>query len=633
MMIRRMLGLLAFGIFLTATAAEPAERPAELWRWYMHGITDDKATPVRLDAIPELAPLLDSKTRLDTPFKKSGEAAVKLMKPKEVTFPLLTDCKAVRGKKIRIFFWLKGFKVGYKDGWHAPNIVVIPRDRDGRSLYAYDSGFHTEGTYPWHCYYVDRFIPKETESLWLKLYTPNGVAHFTGIGWEPVGPENTYDANFEQDPHSGSLAPNVCYDQMPEHMTQGQGTKYPWEWLRGGKIGLIGQPDDVTTKAGFRDYYFNMAKKRPEHMNHAILYMGGMFRSGQEQKLLPPMEDGWLENFAQILMADQDPATGYWHDGKALSLGLTFHLCNMHFRRYELQRSDREDISSSLALVDYVPRAREMILQTLKQQSTWTAPDGVTRPAAWSRAAYRYTLKPDDSKDKCYLGSTWDAIYLLRLASRCVDDPALKAQVYDSVKNAMFYMLHKNVTDDGQWLSSDLDDHPSNPSYIVNIMQDVHYLERKIDPAMPTPEVSCRPSASGGTEFSGKVPAGADSIRIYIADSGIPAGKIDETSLAGVIQRTGHKFYEMDPFVGCDKTRHALNRRFGTSLELPPESDWRGKRYLPWKFRKLKLPLPFTTDNQPLTLPAKLDGKAVYISSCNWYGEESPLVPLSVSTP
>lgn len=626
MMIRRMLGLFAFGVLLSAAAAGPEERPAELWRWYMHGVTDDGASAVRLDTIPELAPLLDPKTRLDTPYKKSGEAAVKLLKPKEVTFPLLKDCEAIRGKTIRIFFWLKALKTGYKDGWHAPNIVVIPRDRDGRNLYAYDSGFHTEGTYPWHCYYVDRFIPKETASLWLKLYTPNGVAHFTGIGWQPVGPENTYADNYRQDPHSGSLAPNIYYDQMPEHMTRGMATKYRWEWLRGGKIGLVGQPDDITTKAGFRDYYFNMAKKRPEHMNHAILYLGSVFRTGQERKLLPPMDEGWLENFAEILMADQDPSTGYWHDGKALSLGLTFHLCNMHFRRYELQRSDRDDISSSLALVDYVPRAREMILQTLKQQSTWTAPDGVTRPAAWSRAAYRYTLTPDDSKDKCYLGSTWDAIYLLRLAARCVDDPALKAQVYDSVKNAMFYMLHKNVTDEGLWLSSDLDSHPTNPSYIVNIMQDVHYLERKIRPDMPAPEVTCRPSAQGGTEFAGKVPAGADSIRIYIADAATPPEKIDETSLAGIIQRTGHKFYEMDPFIGCDKVRHALNRRYGSSLELPPDSDWRGKRYLPWKFRKLNLPLPFSVDNQPLTLPVKPGGKAVYASSCNWYGEESPLV-------
>ncbi len=601
-------------------------RPPELWLDYMHGVVDDFAHPVDLAAAigakPELQKNIAAKVKLDTAWKKSEQPVLKVSKSDAILIPMALPLDEIRGRNIRFFYWLKGDKTADDRGWHAPNIGLILKDKNGKVLSAKESGYHTAGTFPWHCYHRDFFIPAQTASAELKFYNMfRGTAWITGLSWEVVektGP-TFYDQESRQDPVTGSLAANVRYDQMPEHLRALAG-KYPWNFLKGN---LPGQPYDITTCAGFRKYYFDKAKKCPEHMNHAILYVGLMYHEGSEKKLLPPMEKGWYDNFRDVLMADQDPATGYWHDGTALSLGLTFHLCNMFFRYYDLQRTDREDITNpKMGLVKYVPRAKEIIRQTLLQQSTWIGPDGKKSLAAWSKDAYRYTLTPDATKDKSYLGSTWDAIYLLRLSARDTDEETRK-KVYDSVKQSFRYMLEKNVLEDGAWIQQDTDTHVTSYSYVYSILCDVHWLERKIDPKLLTPVAAMTKNPDGSRTIQWTSPApGQDALRVYLVPEGVAADRINEKYLAGVIQRTGQKFYEMDPFVAVRKMIDVAIQRFGPDMNLAPESSWQGKRYLPWKLRMVRSPLPYTENGKPLTLKAA-GNESVWVSATSWYGEES----------
>lgn len=638
------------------------DRPEDLWRYYMHGVVDHFATPVPWEAMlgPDQAAegwLTDQP--IDTPYKQSNMPALVLDCTGKLPFgpqletekdrvpsrqidlaqPVPVDMAAVRGKRLRLFVWHKGDDIGARNNcWHSADIYVTVRDADGNPLSAHEGYFQTLRTFPWHCYYTDTFVPEGAAGVYLRFYNKfHGVAYFSNLSWEVVNDSNTYDNNEKQDPFSGSLAFNPIYQEMPYHLKWGFGSKYPWRFVLGEKIGLAGQPYDITTNEGFRKYYLEEARTEPEHMNHGILYMQSMYRNGMAGKMLPPMEDGWLENFAKVLMDDQDPETGYWHDGVNLSLGLTFHLVDMHFRYYDMPRPDREDqVSRGHALVQYIPRAKEIILTSLAQQSSYTDEQGVHRKAAWNWPAYRLTTQPDQYEQKCYLGTTWDAICLIRRCSRYVDED-LQEQVYESVKAAFRYVLHEMVYEDGTFRQRDTDEHPTSASYMGHILQDSSWLERRITADVPVPKVEAAVDEKGRCRFRWVEPSDPqNSVRIYVAPNGTAADAINESHLAGIIHRTGEKVYAMDPLLAVQKIRRGTAERWGGTMELPPANDWRGRRYLPWKLRMVAYDadysLPHADQAGPLSLtieePRK---KAVYVSAATWYGEECTPVKVELT--
>ena len=148
----------------------------------------------------------------------------------------------------------------------------------------------------------------------------------------------------------------------------------------------------------------------------------------------------------------------------------------MHFRYYELARSDRPDIiKPGFALTQTVPRADEMISQTLKQQSSWIDPQGNRRKAGWNNSAYTFTLTPDKGKSRFAMGSTWDAVYLLRLAGRFAQNAETRTQIYNAVKDAYYYFICNMVMPDGNIRLTDTSDNVSN-SYAGVLWQDFYAL-------------------------------------------------------------------------------------------------------------------------------------------------------------
>ena len=169
--------LLLCGVF--ALSAADDNRPPELWKTYMHGIKPDKAVKLALADIVKLNPgcekYISSKDTIE------GEASFKIKRKTDLTVKLPIDIEAIKGRKMRLFYWCKAVKVGYGNGWHAPWLVLIAKNSEKKTLISYPAWFHTEGTYPWHCYYVEVFIPKTAAEFAVRFYTPNGIAYFSGF--------------------------------------------------------------------------------------------------------------------------------------------------------------------------------------------------------------------------------------------------------------------------------------------------------------------------------------------------------------------------------------------------------------------------------------------------------------------
>ena len=625
-----------------SSAQRKDNRPRDLWRWYMHGVVDHFATPVPWeDLLPADSPAarrLVKNRPIDTPYKKVTGTAVRCPGSTRVDFPkpLPIDMAQARGKRIRLFVWLEGVDAGARNNcWHGPDMRVTIRDAKGRPLASREGYFQTQRTYPYHCYYTETFVPKQAAGVHVAVYNKFcGVAYFSALSWEFVGKANTYSNDEKQDPETGSLAFNPLYQEMPYHLKWGHGYRYPWRFVLGKDAGLVGQPYNITTHEGFRRYYVEEAKTEPEHMNHAILYMQQMYRVGTAKKMLPPLEPGWLENFARILIDDQDPETGYWHDGTDLSLGLTFHLCDMHFRYLGVTHRDRPPrtyLGQDLGL-KRVPRADRIIRTTLRQQSSYVDKAGIRRRAAWNTKAYRFTTEPDKYAEKCYLATTWDAIYLLQLAANYVDD-AGKAEVYEAIKASFRYVLRFNVLENGVYKQHDTDKHPTNGNYMGGIMQDSNWLDRKLLPDLPPPSAKVTQTGAAATVTWATPGAEQNSLRIYGAPPGTLGKDLNATHLVGIIHRTGKRVWEMDPFLAVQHIRRAASERWGSGMNLPSADHWRGKKYLPWKLRQIaydaKWSLPHTNNAQPLRLP-RAPGIALYVSTANWYGEESVPVPVAV---
>jgi hypothetical protein len=205
----------------------------------------------------------------------------------------------------------------------------------------------------------------------------------------------------------------------------------------------------------------------------------------------------------------------------------------------------------------------------------------------------------------------------------------------------MWYVLNTCVLDDGSWKLKDTDKHPTSGGYMGHIMQDSGWIERVTKDSIPKPEVSVTRKDNKFT-FEWKNPVGGqglngvhNSLRIYVAPEGTRVEKINEKYLAGIIQRTGHKIHEMDPLLGVQKIRRGGTERWGGSMKLPPEDNWRGQRYLPWKLRMIDYDedysLPHSNDNKPLTITIDNPGnKNIYAAASTWFSEESELIPLAV---
>ncbi|MBQ6472228.1 MAG: hypothetical protein IJJ33_09605, partial [Victivallales bacterium] len=147
------------------SALTDANRP-QLWRSFMHAVTDEQATPIAWQSItsrPDEIPLDDSP--IDLLFKQSTMPAIKLAGKSllPLDLPVLDSgaLQKLRGQTLRFFVWIKAEQVGQgTDLWNgAPRVSFLVNDGTGATVAKAQSAFKTRGTYPWFCYYVNVDIP------------------------------------------------------------------------------------------------------------------------------------------------------------------------------------------------------------------------------------------------------------------------------------------------------------------------------------------------------------------------------------------------------------------------------------------------------------------------------------------
>lgn len=622
-----------------------SNRPQNLWKYYMHGCVDTFATPVTLDQLiePQTDKFRFTRETMNNPYKQyTGKiVSVEGWRNNTITFskPFLVTDAGMTNRKLRVYFWMKGKNAGMReDVWKAPNIALIFKDDQGKTIKSGHTGFHTVGDFDWHCYYLDAQIHPKTSAIYLQLNNSvRGLAYFSHFSWEWVTQANDFTPNDMQDPVTGSTAPNVYMDELPSHVQSPSGSRYPWHFLKGVSTipEMTGQKYDIVSLQGLADYFNDHPHTlQPYHRHHSIMYLPGRYYRGSKtqaengQLLWPDPQPDWIDTFAKLLMAEQDPQTGYWRTMHGLNMGLTFHYANMLFRYYSPRRADRQlrtnpDFQIGLK---YIPYANNIIDTTLAMQ----AHTDEGELAAWNRSAYRYTTDPDGaSKQNCDFGTTWDAIYLLRIAEHNPEvDDARKAKVYQAIKAAYGYLLRNNIQPDGAWKLSDTDKYPTSSSYMSGLIEDSHWLEWRIDKSIPSPDVHLKDGLLNAT-FSHEQHT---AIRVFALPKETKLDQLDETHMIGIIQKTGHIAAEMDPYVAVDFIKKAGKAMWGISDEIPDKDDWRYHRYTWWKLRKISKTLIVTTDNHPLKL-SDLDVKQydLYVTAANWYGEQSS--PIQIPWP
>ncbi|MBR4673994.1 MAG: hypothetical protein IKP00_05965 [Victivallales bacterium] len=143
------------------------DRRLQVWRYFMHGVTDLRGYPVPWQAIDIMPPtvLLDPNTIISLPYKKSNLLPVALEGGKSATFPKSLIAPemlyASRGDYIRVFVWIKGEDTGREADLYTgcPGFTLSMIDGTGTEVATASPMFKTRGTFPWFCYHIDVKVP------------------------------------------------------------------------------------------------------------------------------------------------------------------------------------------------------------------------------------------------------------------------------------------------------------------------------------------------------------------------------------------------------------------------------------------------------------------------------------------
>lgn len=607
-----------------------ADRPTELWRYYMHGVTDFFAEPLKL----KFKGGTSSATELKTPYFTEKIEEISLAPGKKATSSSI-NVAAYSGRTLRIFYWMRGepvagavVKNSYSD---APQLLAVVKDAKNKMLSKKTSHNGAVGKFPWHGYYLDVKIPSKGKTLSFILdNSPSRFAWFGKFAMEPVGKNNTYSQNEKQDPDTGSIAAFPWYEPINFHFfAKPPPTKYIWNFMRGPAAGMIGQPYDLTSVEGLRRYYRESVKTDLDQMNHGIMYFPNRYRLAKEKGVLPPMPENWLLEVGKLVNEDQDPKTGYWGTKYIpLTMSVTFHFVDMLYS-FGVERYDapaKPDPGRCVAPT--LPRPEKMVDTTLKLQSTCMM-DGKKELAAWSQSAYNFTDSPDGGRSRCALGSTMNAIRLLRICYRFVG-PEQQKQIDRSVKSALKYVLTHCVNSDGLWKQQDVDSAPTKASYYISIVSFSRYLEKRTDASIPKPELKVS-SNSSDKEISISCPKwqdGQNSFRIYaVGNKKLDPQKLPPEMIVGFINKGDKKIIEVDPLLSTLRSVKSSKDNWNAKFS---SNAYYGQKV--GKLRRKKIPA--VSGSEKLIIPrASLPAGTgdLWVTAVDWYGAES--VPVRIDIP
>lgn len=624
--------LLAFSVSLPPQAAGDGPprvaddgRPVELWETYQWGRTDEHATPIpwqQMLGAEQEPPIFDERTA-----PPDGAASIR-MTARDATYRFGRPIPVpgpIGGRLVRFYLWMRGEDVASEvSTWGAPRFKIVFCDADGGSFVTRQRITWTIGTYPWHCYHGEFRIPRDAASMYLVLVADrigDGTAWFGRFSWEFIDAlTGTWDGDALQDPVTGSVALNTRYDFLSWHLSglkTHRATRYPFRFMKGG---LPGQPLDITSLAGLRRYFHEVALYRADGMHRGLPGLAWFHERYAETGLIPPLEDGWLDELYRVVADVQDPETGYWYyldrSGdcvrRRLSLGLTFHVGGSVFayRGREL------------------PRPEEIVETTLSQQSSFVARDGERRLAAWGGEAYDFTRHPDRDPVKCRLVTTWDAVGLVRFAWPQLPE-ATRQRAWYAVRHAVRYALDHNMLPNGLFLQQDTDTQLTSDEFVFGILGDSRFLERHVNADIPAPRVSSeRRGETLHLTFASEHPD-VVSFRVYAVPPTPEDHAFDYDSIVGIGQVDGVIIYSKDPLLIVQRIMEAYARTWDESMSRLV----RRPRVKPVAERVAMLPddLPVAKRGEPVVIVLEqVRGARLLVTAVSRYNEESP--PAAVPT-
>ncbi len=647
-----------------------------LWRHFMHGVTDEKATVIAWDSLLTDKPSQDiwfsPDDLLDCELKAANLPTVRLRAGQSLTFrqPVLApeSLEPLKGKTLRFFIWLKGEACGQGvslwDG--APVATFILKDALGNQTAVYASPFKTRGTFPWHCYNTTVAIPGDINTgsgktaaagadaesgeaiasllisslddfgddslpsapgLYLSLKNPvSGTACFTALSWE-VLPDETNDYEPPKaDPATGSLAPNPDYDEYPMHFFFGLAGNQPWNFLRGNDLNL-----NLTTIDGLRQYV-NANKDDWFAFQHVIAALAAAYGTGEALKLLPPMEDGWLDTLRGLVLSLQDEKTGLWLVNGKPSILATASVVANGFTAKTLPRQDlaASDTPWACRLGAEIPHA------ALLAKSLLNARTGAGQAKVyWNRFAFHEdAAENSDFLTDIDLGSTAAAIQLLQAIAATSDDDALKAEISQAADQAVAFVMQNLLQDNGLWLTSNRTVHPDNAAFLPTLLDASAWAESRPWADAPAQNLNAAVQPDGSLFFTWQAKNDACvAVRLYAAPVDAVPETIGDNQLLGVINRHGARLTGLDPLVALGLIENAMRQRWNCGYYEA------GARYLQWKKGQLGGRLICSFENENLSIPkariARIRRNEAYASGVKFYGaavsqtgRRSALVPL-----
>ncbi len=649
-------------------------RDPQLWRFFMHGVADFFAKPVPWSQVfggeQDPARWLDPATVVRTPVKVSPMPSLKLGAGQSLFLDNALipseELDELKGTGIRVFVWMQATDAGMGgDLWNdPPGMDLVRIGLDGRAVQTVPASMKTRGTFPWHCYYSDIWVPRElgapeggsqdvsgtevedaegdgeksapekyrSKGVYIRLFNPvGGTVWFSNLSWEKLTAENTYDLMEKQDPITGSMAPNPQFDELPLHLCWGQGQRYRWQFLLGRQGGAAGIPD-LSSVAGFKNYYLNTAKKDVHHLLLGVRNLADWYHHGSRLGLLPAFQEKWLQGVREVIVADQDEASGLWgYEGSPKSVAVTYAFVEGLFGATRIRRTDRKPISMPWRAFSGgdVPRALQIADTVLGMQAS--VEPGSREKAGWGLFAYDFREEGElEPPVRCSLAATANAMYLLRLCSPHLGR-SYQSRVKEAIGQATDYVLKHCLTPSGLWRQSDVEARVTSPAFMPQLIEATYLLERRTVISLKSPVVEVPPVVKKRFSITWKDPdSAAVSLRVYAPPKDVLPEDLDEQHLVGIIQRTGEGLLEQDPLLMVRTMRNAAKDFWG----LP----WSGGllEYTVWKMGLLREDLVVANRAEELTVKLE-DPQAValYVETANAKGECSrPVkVPFTVREP
>ena len=642
------------------------------WRYFMHGITDSNATPIAWNSLmskDKSLKYLDASATINCPAKSSTLPAIKLEQGKSIEMETpIFDAKSLldlRGSNIRFFIWIKGEATGQgKCLWEgAPSVIFTVYDKDGDRFERFTPLFHTRGTFPWFCYYMDIKIPsnvpliateksdnetqdavsqfalsflndkdeaeKHPAGLYVKLSNPaSGTAWFSTLSYQIIDERNTLAATRNKsrlyDPVTGSLAPNPDYDELPMHIMYGLSEKLKWEFLKGTKT----LPD--ITKTPQLEKYISTYYSDWAHSMYVIANLPSIKANATIFNTVGQFDDNWEDTLlTHITDAQELSGNGFWTVNNKPNLFLTAMIVSRVFSPVQPKRADRpeaEETPWNGLKGAKLRHADELINTLVAAQRINTSTKQV---AGWNNFIFQDELENVPAQSSpCDFPATVAAATILYRAIPYAS-PSVAEKGKKALQQAWLYVMKNMLNSDLTWKNTAMRTQSTQSYDFYNFIENTPYLEFRTGSDLN--ELKLKPKfESSRVSFTWKLARPFVSLRIFVVPADTNPEQLDESNLTAIVQPKTYDIIGTDPLIAISRITNAANEAWGV---LPADA---GALYVNSKLINMPQGMKTITKDGTITIPytnTVQKPMVVYVAAVNQYGEMTPYTRLEKPLP